>query len=90
MATTEVQHTETAVSEWKREPTDAPSARFGWHGDSPMVWRVVMGLAAFGCLVLLIGNHKGQVENIYVIGFAAACLLWIARSIIVNRGKWKN
>ncbi|WP_018180000.1 DUF2631 domain-containing protein [Jongsikchunia kroppenstedtii] len=87
---TEVQHAESELPVWKREPIDAPSARFGWHGESPAWYRTVLGIAAVGLLLMLVGNQKGHVEDIYLVAFAIACILWIMRSFIVNRGKWKR
>lgn len=86
---TEVQHADSELGVWKREPIDAPSSRFGWHGESPVFYRVVLFLSAVGLLLLLIGNQVGHVEDIYLVAIAVVCVLWIIRSVIVNRRKWK-
>jgi hypothetical protein len=58
-------------------PHDEPSAEWGWHGTLPkgaMIGGVFVTLVLFG---MLIGNHRGHVEDIYLVltGLLMAFLL---------------
>lgn len=97
MADTEIAQTDKHSHElevvdtgWQREPTDAPSARFGWHGESKTAMRVAGWISGLVLLAMIIGNHKGHVEDLYLIGITA--LLWfvLIRDLVLSRGKWRN
>ncbi|MGL6234891.1 MAG: DUF2631 domain-containing protein [Segniliparus sp.] len=66
-----------------------PSGQWGWHGEYPNTYRWV-ALAVIGSLlVMLIGNHKGHVEDVWLIAIAAIAALWLVVDILSKRGKWK-
>ncbi|MBT0568384.1 DUF2631 domain-containing protein [Williamsia sp. CHRR-6] len=97
MASSEVEHTkhgevahEPIDTGWAREPADAPSARFGWHGENKTTMRVAGWLAGVLLLAMLIGNHKGRVEDLYLIGITAVLWFILIRDLVLSRGKWKN
>ncbi|MGZ8179954.1 DUF2631 domain-containing protein [Williamsia sp. SKLECPSW1] len=97
MADTEIAKTddhshdlEVADTGWRREPTDAPSARFGWHGESKTTMRVSGWISGLILLAMIIGNHKGHVEDWWLVGFTAALWLVLIRDLVLSRGKWKN
>ncbi|SIS11001.1 DUF2631 domain-containing protein [Williamsia sterculiae] len=91
MASNEVEHASHGQAvEWRHEPTDAPSARFGWHGEGRKTMRIAAVVSLAALLFMIIGNQKGHVEDLYLIGFAVVLGLILLRDWITHRGKWKN
>ena len=87
MASTEVEHIDTG---WVREPADAPSARFGWHGTAPRTYAIAAFLTGLAMLAMLIGNHVGHVEDIYLIIFAVGLIGFAGYKMIPRKGAWKR
>ena len=79
MATKEVQR-RTGV-----DIAEAPSADWGWTGTAPRVWHVTLLLIALFLLAMLHGNHVGHVEDVFLIGFAAALVVAVARDWYLRR-----
>ncbi|KQR99052.1 DUF2631 domain-containing protein [Williamsia sp. MIQD14] len=97
MASSEVEHADTHSHEvevvdtgWAHEPPDAPSARFGWHGESLPAMRIAGWISGIALLAMIIGNHQGHVEDLYLIGFTAALWFVLLRDVYLRRGKWRN
>ena len=68
MATTEVErHTGVDVE-------DVPSAEWGWSKENHRLIHIGGLLSAVFLLAMMRGNHMGKVEDIFLIGFAAADL----------------
>lgn len=67
------------------DPAEVPSARWGWSGESPKVFRAFGGLVIVALLGMLIGNHKGHIEDIYLVGFAVLIAGLIVRDVLVRR-----
>lgn len=92
MAATDVEHAgghaEVIDTGWRREPYDAPSARFGWHGVATKTFGGAAIFFALFLLAMLIGNHTGRVEDIWLIAFAAGLVIICARNAWLSRGKW--
>lgn len=82
MASTEV--------EYKPEPAEAPSARFGWHGEGIKTFKIAGWFCVAALLLMMIGNQKGHVEDLWLIGSAAALAFILIRGEILSRGKWKK
>lgn len=62
---------ERAVATSKVDPADEPSVGWGWHGEPRKSFQVVGWFFVLSLLTLLVGNHPGRVEDVYVVGFAA-------------------
>ncbi len=75
---------------WTREPADAPSARFGWHGQARKSFMIVGWFFVAGLLLMMIGNHKGRVEDVYLIGFAAVLAFFLIKNSFSARTRWKR
>ncbi|ACY21364.1 hypothetical protein Gbro_2115 [Gordonia bronchialis DSM 43247] len=88
MASTEVEHHDTVDTGWVREPADAPSARFGWHGVGMKTSYIAAVFCALALVAMIIGNHHGHIEDIYLIGFAAVLIYFVVRGVVMNRNKW--
>ncbi|MBF6348884.1 MULTISPECIES: DUF2631 domain-containing protein [Nocardia] len=67
------------------DPAEVPSAAFGWSGESRTTFRVAAVVVIIALLGMLIGNHSGQVENLYLIGFAAALAGILIYDVIYRR-----
>lgn len=80
MASTEV--------EYKREPADAPSARFGWHGEGLKTFKIAGLVSIVALLVMMIGNHEGHVEDLFLLGFVLLLAFILIRGEILSRRKW--
>jgi hypothetical protein len=63
---------------------------WGWHGEAGKAGRITGLVMIAFLLVMIIGNHEGRVEDVWLIGFAAAIavsLLWDARR---RRNAWRS
>lgn len=72
------------------DPADEPSAEWGWHGNFPNLVQVMGWVIVGGLLVMLIGNHKGQVEDIYLYLTAAGIALALALDLRRRRTDWRR
>lgn len=67
---------------------DEPSVEWGWHQHSSKVGWVVGGFFVLFLLAMLIGNHVGNVENLWLLGIAAVAAIWMVSSL--RKGKDKT
>lgn len=82
MVSTEVEH-HAGV-----DPAEVPSAAWGWSKINYRTWYGV-GLSIFGFLLLMLhGNHVGNVENCFLIGFAVLVLGIVVRDMWGRRRGW--
>lgn len=69
---------------------DEPSVEWGWHGHYPKLAEFAGFLVAAILVVMLIGNHSGLTEDIWLIvlaiGFAGLSIGQIAR----RRTAWRR
>ena len=72
------------------DPHDEPSAEWGWHGTFPKATRIAGWLTAVAMLLLLIGNHRGHIEDIYLIATAARIVLALIWDRIRSRTAWRR
>lgn len=56
---------------------DEPSVEWGWHQHSRKVGLPVGGFFVLFLLAMLIGNHTGNVENIWLVGIAVGLAIWM-------------
>ena len=82
MVSTEVERTEDV------DTADVPSARWGWSKINYRTWHLA-GLFMIGFLVLmLLGNHTGKVEDIFVLSFAGLGAIILIRDWWGRRRGW--
>ncbi|MGN2636881.1 DUF2631 domain-containing protein [Nocardia takedensis] len=75
MAATELEPADTERAVVSHVDTaEVPSAEWGWSGESPRTFRIAAIVVAVILLGMLIGNHKGRVEDLYLVGFALALI----------------
>jgi hypothetical protein len=85
VASSELEKRSTSV-----DPQDEPSAEWGWHGTFPKATRVAGWLTAVFLLLMLIGNHRGHTEDIYLIGTAALIVIALIWDRIRSRTAWRR
>lgn len=84
MAATEVEPaTDRTVT--KVDPAEVPSAAWGWSGESRRTYQVAAVFVIIALLGMLIGNHSGNVENLFLIGFAALLAGILIRDVVLRR-----
>lgn len=67
------------------DTAEVPSAAWGWSGEAPRAFKIAGIFVAFSLLIMLIGNHHGHVEDLYLIGFAVLIVGIIVRDTIRKR-----
>lgn len=68
---------------------DEPSAAWGWH-QFPRKLTIIIGYVGVLCLIgLLFGNHKGKVEDIFLIGLAVLLLFAVVNYTRKSSATWK-
>jgi hypothetical protein len=67
---------------------EVPSAAWGWSKENHKAIQIGGILSAVFLLCMLRGNHVGKVEDIFLIAFAAAILLVVARDWWLRRRGW--
>lgn len=72
------------------DPVDEPSAEWGWHGQFPRVTRFIGWLMIPAVLGMLVGNHVGNIENLYVVATAAALAFLLIRDARRRRTAWRQ
>jgi Protein of unknown function (DUF2631) len=80
--------TGSAVS--KVDPRDEPSAEWGWHGTFPRGTRIAAFATGVILLLMLIGNHTGETENLYLIFTAAIIFGALILDAILARHRWRR
>lgn len=71
------------------EPHERPED-WGWHQEFKIVPRVLGWIAVVALLLMLIGNHSGNVENLWVIAIAALIAAYLIRDEVNRRKAWRN
>lgn len=69
---------------------EEPSAEWGWSGQFPRLTRVMGWLVFVALLVAQIGNHEGNIENIWLSVFAALTALILILDIRRRRTSWRR
>ncbi len=71
-------------------PQEEPSAEWGWHGSFPkgtLIAGVLVGLSMFA---MLIGNHRGLTEDLWLGGFGLLLLGGVGWKIHKSRTSWRR
>jgi len=67
------------------EPSVVPDPNWGWVGESPKLFRIAGFVVAVFLLLMIHGNQKGHVEDVFLVGFAAFILLIIFKDWALNK-----
>jgi hypothetical protein len=74
----------------KVDPAEEPSAEWGWHGSFPVAGPVAGVASILVLLAMLVGNHEGRIENMYLIGIAALIALGLVLHFVKRRNAWRR
>ncbi|MET9492107.1 MULTISPECIES: DUF2631 domain-containing protein [unclassified Nocardia] len=85
MAATELESAHSAGVVTKVDTAEVPSAAWGWSGESRRTFRTAGWVVVVILLAMLIGNHKGKIEDIYLVGFAVAIAGILIRDSLLQR-----
>jgi hypothetical protein len=72
------------------DPQDEPSAEWGWHGGFPKGMVIAGWVSVFIILAMIIGNHTGRVENLWLIGIALVMALGLVLHSVRKRTAWRR
>lgn len=72
------------------DPHDEPSARWGWHGGFPRGVRIMGWFTAAAMFLMLIGNHTGRTEDLWLIAIGTAMVIALIYDRIRARTAWRR
>ncbi len=72
------------------DPAEEPSAEWGWHGTFPRAQIVAGWVSTAIILVMLIGNHQGRTEDLWLIGIAVFMAAGLVLHSIRSRNAWRR
>jgi hypothetical protein len=67
------------------DTAEVPSAAWGWSGESRKTFRIAGWVVAAILLLMMIGNHSGHVEDIFLTGFALGIIAILLRDSYLSR-----
>lgn len=82
---TELEPAHSAGVVTKVDPAEVPSAAWGWSGESKRTFRIAGWFVVVALLAMIIGNHSGKIEDIYLVGFAGLLAVILVRDSILAR-----
>lgn len=85
MAATELEPTSDRAIVTHVDTAEVPSAEWGWSGESRRTFRVAGWIVCVILLAMTIGNHKGHIEDLFLVGFAAVIAGVLIRDSILRR-----
>jgi hypothetical protein len=63
---------------------------WGWHGETGKTGRIAGWVMIVLLLVLTFGNHRGQVENLFLIGAALVILIMLLWDSRRRKNAWRS
>jgi hypothetical protein len=63
---------------------------WGWHGETGKTGRIAGWVMIVLLLVLTFGNHRGQVENLFLIGSALVILIMLIWDGRRRKNAWRS
>ncbi len=72
------------------DPEDEPSAQWGWHASFPRGKAVAGWFTVFALLIMIIGNHMGRTEDIWLIGLAGLMAFGLVLHTVRRRNSWRR
>jgi hypothetical protein len=74
----------------RRDPMAEPSAEWGWHGTFPRTARIGGWATAAILLLMMIGNHTGRVEDLWLISLALLVVGMLVWDLAKRRTPWRR
>jgi len=72
------------------DAADEPSVDWGWHGTFPRATRVAGWVSAGILLLMLIGNHQGRIEDVWLVAVALCIIAGLIYDQIKRRTAWRR
>lgn len=72
------------------DPEEEPSVEWGWHGGFPRGAVIAGWISTAIMLLLLIGNHEGRTEDLWLIGVAAVMAGGLVLHSVNKRNSWRR
>ena len=72
------------------DPTDEPSAEWGWHGTFPNATRIAGVLVAILLLVLTLGPYQSRLQDFWMVPMALGLLVLVVRGTMKRRNAWRK
>ncbi|GLY49215.1 hypothetical protein Lesp01_28710 [Lentzea sp. NBRC 102530] len=72
------------------DPHEEPSHEWGWHGQLPKGTRIAGWLSAIFCFLMLIGNHHGQTENIWLVASGVSIIALLVWDAARRKKPWRR
>ncbi|GAA5147771.1 DUF2631 domain-containing protein [Pseudonocardia eucalypti] len=72
------------------DPDEEPSAEWGWHGSFPRGTLIAGWVSTVFILLMLIGNHTGKVEDLWLVGTALVMAYGLIRMQLKQRRSWRQ
>ena len=63
---------------------------WGWHGEMGKWGRRLTIIPVLFLLAMLFGNHRGKLEDIWLIGFAVLLLLFVVVDARRRKNAWRS
>lgn len=67
------------------DPAEEPSAEWGWHGGFPKASRIAGWLTAASMFFMLIGNHEGYTENVWLVAIGSCLVIALVADALKSR-----
>ena len=62
---------------------------WGWHGEAGKTGRIAGWVLAVILLTMMVGNHEGRVEDLYLIGAAATIVITLLWDMRRRKNAWR-
>lgn len=85
MVNTELDRHDEHAGEVVHDPHAEPSAEWGWHGGFPRAARIGGWILAAIMFLMLIGNHQGHVEDLWLIATGLIIIGFLVRDLMKRR-----
>ncbi len=72
------------------DPEEEPSAEWGWHGTFPRGMIIAGWVSVAIMLVMLIGNHTGRTEDLFLVGTAVVMAGGLVLHTVNKRNSWRR
>jgi Protein of unknown function (DUF2631) len=87
---TELDRHDEHARELAHDPHAEPSAEWGWHGGFPRAARIGGWIVAAIMFLMLIGNHQGRVEDLWLIATGLIIVGILVRDLMKRRTSWRR
>jgi hypothetical protein len=82
---------EEAVVRTAAEPiTHERPEEWGWHGEMGRWGRIGGWVTVFVVLAFLFGNHRGRIEDVWIVGIALVMVIILVADIFRRRNAWRS